>query len=194
MRVGARAHACSSMVLRKRNDRSWHEEAKSQQTRVYPYPLGAGSARPNPKMGAPDPENPLFLGFSVLRGEGARPRGRGRSGDSQKGDEGRGRHEREEGKKGKARCDCDLRFWAALGMRLSVSKMLFCVPSLADRTLSASLDLGSGSLGNCAIKHPQLTIATEKLSLEKQKCRKRLLSRKSAQLDLILAELRCFGS
>ena len=22
-----------------------------QQTRVYPYPLGAGSARPNPKMG-----------------------------------------------------------------------------------------------------------------------------------------------
>ena len=33
-----------------------------------PYPLGAGSARPNPKMGAEDPENPLFLGFSVLRG------------------------------------------------------------------------------------------------------------------------------
>ena len=41
-------------------------------------------------MGAPDPENPLFLGFSVLRGglrpwsqtmvsEGARPWGRGRS-------------------------------------------------------------------------------------------------------------------
>ena len=63
-----------------------------QQTRVYPYPLVAGSARPNPKMGAPDPENPLFLGFSVLRGglrpwsetmvsEGARPWGRGRSGD-----------------------------------------------------------------------------------------------------------------
>ena len=61
--------------------------------RVYPYPLGAGSARPNPKMGAPDPENPLFLGFSVLRGgsrpwsetmvsEGARPWGRGRSGDN----------------------------------------------------------------------------------------------------------------
>ena len=38
-----------------------------QRTRVYPYPLGEGSARPNPKMGAPDPENPLFLGFSVLR-------------------------------------------------------------------------------------------------------------------------------
>ena len=65
-----------------------------QQTRVYPYPLGAGSARPNPKMGAPDPENPLFLGFSVLRGglrpwsqtmvsEGAGPWGRGRSGDCQ---------------------------------------------------------------------------------------------------------------
>ena len=29
----------------------------NQQTRVYPYPLGAGSARPNPKMGAP----PLLL-------------------------------------------------------------------------------------------------------------------------------------
>ena len=40
-----------------------------QQKRVYPYPLGAGSARPNPNM---DPENPLFLGFSVLRG-GLRP-------------------------------------------------------------------------------------------------------------------------
>ena len=35
---------------------------------LYPYPLGAGSASPYPKMGAPDPENPLFLGFSVLRG------------------------------------------------------------------------------------------------------------------------------
>ena len=67
-------------------------DAPTQQTRVYPYPLGAGTARPNPKMGAPDPENPLFLGFSVLRGglrpwsqtmvsEGARPWGRGRSGD-----------------------------------------------------------------------------------------------------------------
>ena len=43
-----------------------------QQTRVYPYPLVARSARPNPKMGAPDPENPLFLGFSVLKG-GSRP-------------------------------------------------------------------------------------------------------------------------
>ena len=68
---------------------------KNQQTRVYPYPLGARSARPNPKMGVPDPENPLFLGFSVLRGglrpwsqtmvsEGARPWARGRSGDCQK--------------------------------------------------------------------------------------------------------------
>ena len=63
-----------------------------QQTRVYPCPLGAGSARPNPKMGSPDPEAPLFLRFSVLRGglrprsqtmvsEGARPWGRDRSGD-----------------------------------------------------------------------------------------------------------------
>ena len=69
-----------------------HQANVFQQTRVYPYPLGAGSARPNPKMGAPDPENPLFLGFSVLRGglrpwsqtmvsEGAGPWGRGRSGD-----------------------------------------------------------------------------------------------------------------
>ena len=47
-------------------------ESANQQTRVYPYPLVAGSARPNPKMGAPDPENPLFLGFSVLGG-GPRP-------------------------------------------------------------------------------------------------------------------------
>ena len=31
-----------------------------QQTRVYPYPLVAGCARPNPKMGAPDPERSLF--------------------------------------------------------------------------------------------------------------------------------------
>ena len=39
-----------------------------------PLPLGrgAGSARPNPKMGAPDPGNPLFPGFSALRG-GLRP-------------------------------------------------------------------------------------------------------------------------
>ena len=40
-----------------------------QQTRVYPYPLGTGSARPNPKMGAPDPENPLFFGFLCSEGE-----------------------------------------------------------------------------------------------------------------------------
>ena len=34
--------------------------------------LPEGVLEPNPKMGAPDPENPLFLGFSVLRG-GLRP-------------------------------------------------------------------------------------------------------------------------
>ena len=63
----------------------------SNKTRVRPYPLGAGSARPNPKMGAPDPENPLFLGFfCAQRGietmvwEGARPWDRGRSGDYEK--------------------------------------------------------------------------------------------------------------
>ena len=61
-----------------------------QQKGIYPYPLGAGPARPNPKKGAPETENPLFIGFTVLRGglgpwsqtmvsEGARPWGRGRS-------------------------------------------------------------------------------------------------------------------
>ena len=47
-----------------------------QQTGVYPYPLGAGSARPNPKIGAPDPENPLFLGFlrsEAFQDHGLRP-------------------------------------------------------------------------------------------------------------------------
>ena len=34
---------------------------------VYTYPLGAGPARPNPKMGAPDQKNLLFLRFSVHR-------------------------------------------------------------------------------------------------------------------------------
>ena len=34
-----------------------------------PTPLVAGSARPNPKMGAPDPEKPSFLGvFYAQRG------------------------------------------------------------------------------------------------------------------------------
>ena len=70
---------------------SWELHPTYQQTGVYPCPLSAGSARPNPKMGAPDPENPLLLGFSVLGeglrpwsqtmvSEGARPWGRGRSG------------------------------------------------------------------------------------------------------------------
>ena len=60
------------------------------QKRVYPYPLDAGSARPNPNKGAPETEKPLFIGFTALRGglgpwsqtmvsEGARPWGRGRS-------------------------------------------------------------------------------------------------------------------
>ena len=50
-----------------------------QQTRVYPYSLGAVSARPNPKKGAPHPENPLFLGFSVLRGVRDHGLGRGQT-------------------------------------------------------------------------------------------------------------------
>ena len=84
---------CSTMSPR-REVPTVYWQAIVAQTRVYPYPLGAGSARPNPKMGASDPENPLFLGFSVLRGglrpwsqtmvsEGARPWVRGRSGDWQ---------------------------------------------------------------------------------------------------------------
>ena len=64
-----------------------HHSAK----RVYPYPLGAGSARPNPKR----PRKPFISVLSLqLRGglrpwsqtmvsEGARPWGRGRSGDSE---------------------------------------------------------------------------------------------------------------
>ena len=39
-----------------------------QQTSVYPYPLGAGSARPNPKMGAPDPEPFISRAFCAERG------------------------------------------------------------------------------------------------------------------------------
>ena len=78
-------------AIRIANPGDSHESIRTnQQPGIYPYPLGAGSARPNPKMGAPDQENPLFLGFSVLRGglrpwsqtvvsEGARPWGRGRS-------------------------------------------------------------------------------------------------------------------
>ena len=76
---------------------------KRSANKGLPLPLGCGvcAARPNPKMGAPHPENPLFLGFSVLRGglrpwsqtmvsEGARPWGRGRSKDCEKGVFGRG--------------------------------------------------------------------------------------------------------
>ena len=40
---------------------------------VYPYPLDeGGSARPDPKKGAPEAENPSCIGFTVLRG-GLRP-------------------------------------------------------------------------------------------------------------------------
>ena len=39
----------------------------SQPTGVYPYPLGAGSARPNPEKGAPETENPLCIGFAALK-------------------------------------------------------------------------------------------------------------------------------
>ena len=89
-KVGTGRILCWEYCFRRENSLS--SAAIYRQTRVYPYPLGAGSARPNPKMGAPDPENPLFPGFSVLRrelrpwsqtmvSEGARPWGRGRSGD-----------------------------------------------------------------------------------------------------------------
>ena len=57
---------------------------------VSPYPLCAGSARPNPQAGTPETENPSCIGFTVLRGglepwsqtmvsKGARLWGRGRS-------------------------------------------------------------------------------------------------------------------
>ena len=45
---------------------------ETQQKGIYPYPLGAGSARPNPEKGAPDTENPSCIGSTVLRG-GVRP-------------------------------------------------------------------------------------------------------------------------
>ena len=63
---GRRGHLFGAVPLQ--NPQVTSRKARFQQTRVYPYPLGAGSARPNPKMGAPDPEDPLFLGFPVLRG------------------------------------------------------------------------------------------------------------------------------
>ena len=61
----------------------------SQHPGVCPYPLGAGSARPNPKS-VRQTQNPLFIGFTAPRGglrpwsqtmvsEGARSWGRGRS-------------------------------------------------------------------------------------------------------------------
>ena len=43
-----------------------------QHTRVYPYPFGRGACQTKSKNGRSDLENPLFLGFSVLRG-GLRP-------------------------------------------------------------------------------------------------------------------------
>ena len=43
----------------------------------YPYPLGAGSARPNPKKGAPDTEGDWEI--ETMVSEGARPWGRGRN-------------------------------------------------------------------------------------------------------------------
>ena len=63
-----------------------------QQTRVYPYPLVAGSARPNPKMGAPEHRKPFISRvFCAQRGSETmvsdhglgrgQTMGRGRSGD-----------------------------------------------------------------------------------------------------------------
>ena len=48
-----------------------------QQTRVYPYTLGAGSARPNPKMALRTQKTLYFQGFLCSEGdrEGARPWG-----------------------------------------------------------------------------------------------------------------------
>ena len=71
--------------------RFWKLGIVVQQTWGLPPPLGRG-ARPNQKKGAPDTENPLCIGFRVLRGglswdhglrpwsrKGARPWNRGRS-------------------------------------------------------------------------------------------------------------------
>ena len=105
-RIGNSSDSCESAWRAKKRgfNCEWFARIDSRESRCEsplpliskqgstPYPLGAGSARPNPKMGAPDPGNPLFLGFSVLRGglrpwsqtmvsEGGRPWGRGRSGD-----------------------------------------------------------------------------------------------------------------
>ena len=59
-----------------------------QQTRVYPYPLGAGSARPKSKNERSRPRKPLISsvfcaqrGIETMVSEGARPWGRGKSGD-----------------------------------------------------------------------------------------------------------------
>ena len=63
------SHSALSSLNIKKTTRKVSEKPLTQKTRVYPYPLGAGSARPNPKMGAPDPENPLFLGFLCSEGD-----------------------------------------------------------------------------------------------------------------------------
>ena len=67
------ARTCDSQFLATKTAiRQKGVQFRNPSARVYPHPSGAGSARPNPKMGAPDPENPLFVGLSVLRG-GLRP-------------------------------------------------------------------------------------------------------------------------
>ena len=45
--LGAALQHAASLYLRRAA-----KDLLNQQTRVYPYPLGAGSARPNPKMGS----------------------------------------------------------------------------------------------------------------------------------------------
>ena len=87
--VGYGCH--NPLYIRNKPDSQGHHSLTiGQQTGVYPYPLGAGSARPNPKMGAPETENPSCRGLTALRGglrpwsqtmvsEGARPWGRSRS-------------------------------------------------------------------------------------------------------------------
>ena len=69
-KVGYLRHAKSPIAIRKHSANAMNSRkpfqvpefrvpcgTNVQHTRVYPYPLGAGSARPNPKMGA-RPENP----------------------------------------------------------------------------------------------------------------------------------------
>ena len=91
---------CLVWMIRKKNMCVCLEKARNkchtlkvQQKGSTPTPWARGLRDQIPKsaLQSPDPENPLFLGFCVLRGglrpwsrKGARPWGRGRSRDCEK--------------------------------------------------------------------------------------------------------------